>query len=151
MSIPWPRCGKEDPHPAHQAPAGHDCPGWTADQQLVRYLVTSVNEYVSEHYPLRFFPDRHRALPEGLRLERHPSVRRMLMMDPDLLEPGWPQARGDGTGWFPCPVKVATDMPKGQWRLVIVTEEVLLAAAWPAPEPAGYSDDPAMTGRKQRS
>jgi hypothetical protein len=153
VSIPWPRCGNEDPHLAHPQPdfSAPDCPGWTKDQQVIRNLVIAVHEYVREHYPVSFFPHRHQELPEGLRLEMHPSVRRALMMDPDLLEPGWPQARDDVHGWFPVPVKVTTDVNPGRWRLVIVTEDVLLDGGGEAPPraPVDYSDDPAMTGRRQ--
>jgi hypothetical protein len=148
VSIPWPRCGDEKPHPAHQPASGHDCPGWTVQQQVVRHLVTSVNEYVREHYPLGGPPYR-RPLPDGLRLEMHPDVRRALMRDPDLWElPGQASGLGD---WFPAPVRVTTDLENGRWRLVIVTEEVLLDGRGTAEPPVDYSDDPAMTGRKKRS
>ena len=70
-------------------------------------------------------------LPPGMRVEMHPLVRHVLMADPDLWEPGWPLARNDVTGWFPVPVKVTMDLGKGEWRLVIVTEEVLLAGEKP--------------------
>lgn len=117
MSIPWPGCGNETPHPAHQAASGHDCDGWTKEQQLIRHLITSVNEYVHEHY----MPGE--PLPDGLRLEMHPLVRRYLDTDPDLNYPGRSRPRD---GWLPVPVKMTTDLAKDQWRLVIVTEEVLL-------------------------
>lgn len=149
MSIPWPRCGDEEPHPAHRGPAGHDCPGWTEEQQLIRHLVTSVNEYVREHYPLSGPPYR-RPLPDGLRLEMHHSLRRLLMTDPDLWErPGLETNVGD---WFLVPVKVTTDLKADQWRLVIVTEKILmLGGRMPADGPVDYYGNPAMTGWKKRS
>lgn len=94
-------------------------------QQVVRHLVTSVNEYVQEHYN----PDGKLRLPDGLRLEMHPDVRRFLMIDPDLWErPGRESGLGD---WFPVPVRVTTDLENGRWRLVVVTEEVLLEGVRP--------------------
>lgn len=120
MNLPWPRCGNEKPHPAHPALTfgPPDCDGWTADQQLVRHLITSVNEYVREHYMPGEPP------PDGLRLEMHPAIRRCIMMDRDLCAGPW--TGGELPDWFPVPVKVTTDLAKNQWRLVIVTEEVLL-------------------------
>jgi hypothetical protein len=147
VSVPWPRCGDETPHPAHpQSGFGMpDCPGWTKEQQLVRHLIFSVNEYVQEHYN----PYGRLLLPDGIRLEMHPAVRYALMRDLDLWErPGRETVLED---WFPVPVKVTTDLAKDQWRLVIVTEEVLMLGGRMPPEPpVDYSDDPAMTGRKQR-
>jgi hypothetical protein len=141
VSIPWPRCGNEEPHPAHQGSTGHDCPGWRKEQQLVRHLVTSVNEYVHEHW----MPGQR--LPDGLRLEMHPAVRHLLHMDADLWErSGWETTAGD---WFPVPVKVNPDLDKDGWRLVIVTEEVLMLGGRMPPEPpVDYSGDPVVTGRK---
>lgn len=88
---------------------------------IVRHLVTSVNEYVQEHY------NPYGLLPAGLRLEVSPQVRYLLMRDQDLWErPGREGALED---FFPVPVRVTTDLGKGRWRLVIVTEEVLLGGA----------------------
>ena len=81
-------------------------------------LITGVREYVRENYA----PPREP--PAGLRVEMHPSVRRLLMVDPDLWEP--PVRERDETGFFPVPVRVTADLKPGAWRLVIVTEEVLL-------------------------
>lgn len=122
MSVPWPRCGDNDPHPAHPALSADfsapGCPGWTVEQKAVRDLITGVREYVREHWT------RSEPPPEGLRVEMHPDVRRLLMTDQDLWErPGWECGMED---WFPVPAKVTTDVKPGTWRLVIVTEEVLL-------------------------
>jgi hypothetical protein len=126
VSIPWPRCGDEDPHPAHPGTGfgDLDCPGWTARQQLVRHLVISVREYMREHY----WP----VPPPGLRLEMHPSVRQWLLMDADLLMEGaWPGEEVGPDDFLPVPVKVNLDLKRDQWRLVIVTEEVLLGGKAP--------------------
>lgn len=122
MSVPWPRCGNNDPHPTHPALSADfsapDCPGWTIEQKTVRDLITGVREYVSGHYA----PPRER--PEGLRVEMHPSVRRLLMTDPDLWGgPGWETSADD---FLPVPARVTVDLKPGTWRLVIVTEDVLL-------------------------
>lgn len=80
-----------------------------------------VREYVQEHYNSSGTKLR---LPDGLRLEVHPAVQRVLMTDPDLWErPGRETALDD---FFPVPVRVDYEL-KRQWRLVIVTEEILLA------------------------
>lgn len=62
------------------------------------------------------------ALPAGLRLEIHPAVYYRLMRDPDAAE----SRIGDVGSQIGVPVKVTTDLPHGAWRLVIITEEVLL-------------------------
>jgi hypothetical protein len=119
MSLPYPRCGRNyEPHLSHYIGNGQECPGWTVDQKLVRDLITGVREYVREHYA----PGE--PCPDGLRVEMHPSVRRLLMTDPDLWERPGRECELDD--WFPVPAKVTTDVPPGKWRLVIVTEEVLL-------------------------
>jgi hypothetical protein len=122
VGIPYPRCGNElphDPHPAHTADfAAPDCPGWTAGQRTVRRLITGVREYTHEHYA----PGE--PYPEGLRVEMHPDVCHLLLRDGDLWE--GPSRKADVTDWLPVPVKITTDMKRGQWRLVIVTEEVRL-------------------------
>lgn len=126
MSVPFPRCGDEQPHERHPFGSGFDyqaCPGWTAAQAAVRYLVTYVPGYLLERYgPVSEYP-------RGLRLEMHPSVSRLLMMDADLwLRPGREATLDD---FFPVPVKVTTDLPPGSWRLVIVTEETLAGGKVP--------------------
>lgn len=143
MSVPWPRCGDEKPHPAHQDSSGHGCPGWKAEQQLVRHLIMSVRKYVNENYsPVS-------TCPAGLRVEMQPAVQRMLMTDPDLWEHLW-ERPGRETAlddFFPVPVRVDYEL-KQQWRLVIVTEKVLLAGTMPE-KPVSRSDEPAKTGSKK--
>jgi hypothetical protein len=121
MNLPYPACGNEEPHGPHpQFTADFsvpDCPGWTAEQQAVRHLVTSVVSYVQCNYA----PGDKR--PDGLRLEMHPAIRQLLMVDPAL----WDGPGSQLEDWFPVPVKVTTDLGKDQWRLVIVTEDVLLS------------------------
>jgi hypothetical protein len=122
VSLPWPRCGNYDTHPAHPAHTADFsapyCPGWTAEQKLVRDLITGVREYTHEHWMPR------EPLPEGLRVEMHPSVRRLLMVDPDLWErPGRERTVDD---WLPVPAMISSELKPGTWRLVIITEEVLL-------------------------
>lgn len=124
MSLPWSRCGNyepHDPHPARTIREG-DCPGWTPHEQLVRTLITSVNEYLREHYGP--FIQGWSRLPEGLRLEMHPGTRQWLLVNADLNGPG--SYYGFDLDQFRVPVRVTTDVPEGSWRLVIVTEEVLL-------------------------
>lgn len=129
MSLPYPRCGNDALHEKHPYQRGSaadwgDCPGWTAEQKLVRDMITGVREYVREHY----LPGQ--PLPEGLRVEMHPDVRRLLMVDPDLWERPGRECELDN--WLPVPTRVTTDMKPGTWRLVIVIEEVLMDASLPA-------------------
>jgi hypothetical protein len=84
----------------------------------------AINAELTERYgPLRW----RREIP-GLRLEMHPSTRYLLYQDPELWEYGTfaepletfiPRT-------FGIPFKITTDVEKDHWRLVIVTEEVLL-------------------------
>jgi hypothetical protein len=87
-------------------------------------LMYAINDKLTEKYgPLRW-----RKPVEGLRLEMHPSTVHLLYRDEGL----W----GGGTfmepvdTFFPrtfnVPCKVTTDVEKDHWRLVIVTEEVLM-------------------------
>jgi hypothetical protein len=121
VSLPYPRCHDDTPHGPHPEISGlpgQDCPGWTAEQKTVHDLIAGVQAYVREHWNPR------EPRPEGLRVEMHPDVHRLLMRDPDL----WnrPERESALEDWFPVPAKVTTDVAPGKWRLVIITEEVLL-------------------------
>lgn len=119
MSLPYARCGRnDDVHLPHYAGYGHHCPGWTIGQKTVHDLIAGVQAYVREHWKPR------EPRPEGLRVEMHPDVRRLLMTDPDLWER--PGRESDLEDWFPVPARATVDMKPGTWRLVIVTEDVLL-------------------------
>lgn len=131
MPLPWSRCGNYGPHDAHAGAGDVNCPGWTPHEQLVRDLITLVNEYLRERCP--HLPGVPAELPAGLRLEMHQSVRRYLMVNADLWEPGFGLS-GDISEWFRVPVKVNPELSKNTWRLVIVTEEVLLDGGLLAPE-----------------
>ena len=127
MPIPWSRCGNYELHDRHYDTHDRECFGWTQADQVARDLVTKVNEYLADRYgPF------YRNVPAGLRLEMHPLARRYLMVSRDLWEPGFPHP-SDIAEWFRVPVKVDMDLPSGSWRLVIVTEDVLLDSRMPAP------------------
>lgn len=84
-----------------------------------RELVHAVAQKLYDEYG----PPLHRRLPEGLRLEVHPSVMTMIYQDPAL----WEHLDDtDPAAKFEVPVKVTVDQPIGGWRLVIVTEDVLM-------------------------
>jgi len=120
MPLPWSRCGNYEIHPAHPARNHHedDCPGWDKADQVTRDLFTKSSGYLAEHYgPQMIFP-------EGLRLEMHPSVRRAMMLCRDLW--GASGITGDPIDHFQVPAKVTMDVPEGTWRLVIVTEDILI-------------------------
>jgi hypothetical protein len=118
MPLPWSRCGNYDLHEPHRDWNDRGCYGWDKADQVTRDLFTKTSGYLAEHYgPLMIFP-------EGLRLEMHPSVRRAMMLCRDLWGPSG--ITGDPIDQFQVPAKVTMDVPEGTWRLVIVTEEVLL-------------------------
>lgn len=89
------------------------------DAVAPKELVQAIASKLTEEYG----PPISRRLPEGLRLEVHPSVRGMLYRDPDL----WPHMEDiDPAEKFEVPVRLSIDLPPGGWRLVIVTEDVLM-------------------------
>lgn len=64
-------------------------------------------------------------LPEGLRVEMHPSFANRLMQDPDAFDyRSWQQDPDSWKKRFIVPVKITIDIPKDSWRLVTVTEEL---------------------------
>lgn len=79
------------------------------------------------------FWDRPGNLPEGLRLELHPALLRLLMQDPEFFGPPRPDftappqtaeevlAKRAGV-----PVKASAELERDRFRLVIVTERELL-------------------------
>lgn len=82
-------------------------------------MVTAVEQWVHDRGP-------YWRPPPGLRLEMHPSVGHMLRRN-------WAPSYSDsvsGTGPDPfppkIPVKYTADLDYGCWRLVIVTEDVLI-------------------------
>lgn len=88
--------------------------GAVAPKELVQAIASKLTE--------DYGPPVSRRLPEGLRLEMHPSVRGMLYRDPDL----WPHMGDiDPAEKFEVPVRLSTELPPGGWRLVIITEDVL--------------------------
>lgn len=62
-------------------------------------------------------------MPDGVRLEMNPYFYRFLIRDAMFYgnSPGEAMRKH-----FPVPVKVTSDIPLGSWRLVVVTEHVLL-------------------------
>lgn len=92
-----------------------------------RALLGAVRACLDERCPYRNVSPG--VLPPGLRVEMHPRVHYTLAADPETY--AWPRQPGDSfeeiyTRTFGVPVKITSDMPEGHWRLVVVTEEVLL-------------------------
>jgi hypothetical protein len=83
----------------------------------LKVLEATVAQYLTDTYGP--FGSQH--LPEGLRLEIHPMAYRHLLRCPD--SGPWPE---DLARHFTIPVKVSDDLPTDTWRLVIITENVLL-------------------------
>lgn len=96
----------------------------TTEVSPAKALLIAVREYLDEHYPHWTF--RVGALPDGLRLELHPEARNKLWRDAYTRD--WPHNWGTVFG---VPVKVTPDLPGGTWRLVIITEDVLLGGGLP--------------------
>lgn len=121
MNIPYSACGKEDTHEAHEfggaGIAGRHCLGFTVEDQISRQLFTEARAYILEHYGAPA-----RDLPAGLRMEMHPTVLRALRMSVAR----WSNADLQDS-LFEVPMKVNPDLTARGWRLVIVTEDVLLA------------------------
>lgn len=120
MSVPWSRCGSYELHPWHYDVRDRNCPGWTLSDSVTRELVTSVRQYLHDHYPDDVYP-------AGLRVELHPAVSRLLMINPDLNPARGASWEETMAGYVPVPLKVTAELPRDGWRLVVVTEEVLLS------------------------
>lgn len=89
------------------------------EESIVRAMEVAVHEWLNEHHPV-YGQGYHPPLPDGLRLEMHPSVMYALrrVSVPNYLDNWKPP--------YEVPVKVTTDLPTGMWRLVTVTENVHL-------------------------
>lgn len=96
-----------------------------------RDIMTAVEEALTEKYGP---PSKLRALPRGLRLEMHPSVRQWLMVSDDSL---FRYTRNIPEDLFRVPVLVTMHLPEDHWRLVIVTEEVIIGGGIYAGPPGG--------------
>ena len=118
-------CGNRKPHASHlDVHMDRDCPGLPEEEAAVAALIRLLEQYVSDLGP---FP----VLPEGIRLEMHPSVRHAIMRN---WMPSYAEWVSDAEpSPFPpqIPVKVTTDLKLGQWRLVVVKEEVINGGVMP--------------------
>jgi hypothetical protein len=111
----------------------------------VSELIRHVYRELTDRYGPSFMWDQpgHRP-PEGLRVELHPSVYHLLLSDAELWKygfSGYSTELGHGAelqSQFRVPVKITADLPRGTWRLVIVTEEVLSGGE--LPDAAGLPD-----------
>lgn len=82
-------------------------------------LVRAVAQKLTDEYG---WQPELRKLPEGLRLEIHPSVQRALYQDADV----WTSfTDNDLASKFEVPLRINTELSAGGWRLVIITEDVL--------------------------
>ena len=112
-------CGNKKPHASHlDVHMDRDCPGQFEEEVAVTALIGLLEQYVRDLGP---FP----VLPEGIRLEMHPSVRHAIMRN---WTPKYADfVSGEEPKPFPpqIPVKVTTDLEHGAWRLVVVKEDVI--------------------------
>jgi hypothetical protein len=75
----------------------------------------------------RYGPFWGHSLPAGLRLEMHPSTVNLLYQDSELWEHGYTETIDTLIlRAFSVPLKITLDVEEDHWRLVIVTENVLL-------------------------
>jgi hypothetical protein len=110
-----------------------------SDFSPARVLLCAVRDYLDERWPLRDIAG-HAKPPPGLRLEMHPAVWYVLMTDLSL----WQYADGaDRPGAikaaeekFGLPIVIDHRLPERAWRLVIVTEDVLLGGKLDPPPTA---------------
>lgn len=100
-------------------------------------LYLAVRTALDERYP--FWVTNPGTLPDGLRVEMHPRVHYTLAADPDTYM--WPREPGDlfeelYARTFSLPVRITPDLPEGTWRLVVITEDVLLGGKLDRPPTA---------------
>lgn len=98
-----------------------------AEANPAKVLLAAVTAHLDEQYPL--WRTNPQTVPAGLRMEMHPRAHYMLVRDPETNT--WPREPGDSfeelyARTFRIPVKITSDLPEGYWRLVVVTEDVLL-------------------------
>lgn len=93
-----------------------DSPG----TQAAKALVGRIERYAWEHTPPRG------TMPDGIRVEMHPAVRYVLL---GRYVPGYQDFVQDNYAGplsrVQIPVKVNPELPRGGWRLVVVTEDVI--------------------------
>lgn len=99
-----------------------------------RALVIAVEQKLADTYGA-FWRNR---LPDDLKLYMHPSVRRELWKDASFMSFEAFRNGGDIEAVFYVPVHVTIDglMP-GQWKLAIITENVLLGGTLLPPDERG--------------
>lgn len=87
-----------------------------------RTLIAAVQDKLREKWPESAIG--WHVFPEGLRLEMHPKAYMTFWADPysQLL----PAREENLEGVLGVPVKVIPDLPEGTFRLVIVTEDVIM-------------------------
>lgn len=112
--------------PAPRGMTATEADRWVKDNPA-KALYIAVRQALDDRYP--FWAANPLALPEGLRVEMHPRAHYMLVRDPEINT--WPREPGDSfeelyARTFRIPVKITSDLPEGYWRLVVVTEDVLL-------------------------
>lgn len=93
----------------------------TPETRAVRALVTRIERYVIAHTP-----PAGSGMPDGIRLEMHPHVHYLLLRS---WIPLFSEFAEDYTAGplskVQIPVKVNPELPRGGWRLVVVTEDVI--------------------------
>lgn len=100
----------------------------TTVEDEVRAMMVAVRSWLAEHYPLHVYEierERHRPLPDGMRLQMHPSVAHRVRQIPPPV--GNFENFLDLDAWkkrFEVPVEVTPALPEGMWRLITVTEDV---------------------------
>lgn len=101
-----------------------DCPGWSMEEAAVTALIGIVRQYADDH--------RFTGLPEGLRLEMHPSVRYSIMRCERPTYAAF--VSGEEPTPFPeqIPVVITPLLERGAWRLVIVKEDVINGGKMPS-------------------
>lgn len=97
----------------------------TAEDEVKAMLLT-IRNWLAEHFPLHIYEiemGRGRRVPDGMRLQMHPSVAHRVRQVP----PDFGEDYRDPDAWkkrFEVPVEVTPALGEGQWRLATITEVV---------------------------
>jgi hypothetical protein len=96
-------------------------------RELIANILRYVKIWAGPDYPGKVWP------PPGLRLEMHTTVRIALLRD-DTVSRNLPFGNDPLSELFHMPVRVNSDLPVGGWRLVVITEDIVLIGALKVPE-----------------
>jgi len=110
QKLPW----GYDPQMSAAVAKAEDAVKTTGPRKLLEWAIV---QYMDEHYPS--YGVKRWSPPPNLRLELHPSTHHLIRQDPDFEYPG-----SEISEKLQIPMKINRDLGEGEWRLVVVTEDV---------------------------